>query len=107
MIHAGAACGEATLGWHSRSMDTLHRVAHDDEQAGPIVLSELLECPHDPCVNPLFVWPPQTHHQDAAMRLVAMLGETLVRGDQQSAAQSEQKAKSSSSNIPCRSVPRR
>src|SRR5437773_10602525 len=63
-------------------MDTLDRVAHDDEQAGPIALSELPECHHDPCVNPLLVWLPQTHHQDAAMLLVAVLGETLVRGDQ-------------------------
>lgn len=28
-------------------MNTLHRVAHDDEQAGPIVLSELPECSHE------------------------------------------------------------
>ena len=45
-------------------MDTLHRVAHDDEQSGPIAFRELPECGHDPHMNPLLVGLSQAHHQE-------------------------------------------
>lgn len=54
-------------------MDTLHRIAHDDEESGPIALSELPECGHDPDMNPLLVGLSQAHHQEAIMRLVPVL----------------------------------
>ena len=54
-------------------MDTLHRVTHDDEQTGPIALSELLECSHDSGMNPLLVRLSQTHDQDTVMLFVAVL----------------------------------
>jgi hypothetical protein len=54
-------------------MDTLHRVAHHHEQTGPIGLRELPESSHDPGMNPLLVWLPQTHDQDAVMVFVTVL----------------------------------
>jgi hypothetical protein len=58
---------------HSRSMDTLHPVAHDDEQPRPIALCELSERSHDPCVKPLLVGLSQAHNQHAIVLLVAVL----------------------------------
>jgi len=63
----------ATSWWCSRSMDTLHPVAHDDEQTRPIALRELPERSHDPRMNPLLVGLSQTHNQDAVVLLVAVL----------------------------------
>jgi len=63
-------------------VDTLNRIAHNYEQAGPIVFGELAERRHNPRVNPLFVGLAQSHDQDAAMLLVAVLGEALVRRDE-------------------------
>ena len=54
-------------------MDTLHCVAHDHEQTGPIRLGELPESGHDPGMNPLLVRLPQTHDQDAVMVFVTVL----------------------------------
>ena len=63
-------------------MDTLHRVAHDHEQTRPIALRELPERRPDPRMNPPFVGLSQTHDHNAVMLIVAVLGKTLVRGDQ-------------------------
>ena len=57
----------------SRSMDTLHGVAHNDEQTGPVAILELPDCSHDPHMNPLLVGLAQAHNQESVMRLVAVL----------------------------------
>ena len=62
-------------------METLYRIAHDEEQTGPIILKKLPEGRHNSCMNSLLIGLPQTHDQDAAMRLVAVRGEALVCRD--------------------------
>ena len=43
-------------------MDALHGVTHDHEQTRPIVLGELPERGHYPCMNPLLVGLSESYH---------------------------------------------
>ena len=53
-------------------MDTLHGVAHDEEQARPVALSKLCEGDHYAQVNALLVGLPQTHDENSVMVLTAV-----------------------------------
>ncbi len=63
-------------------MDTLHRIAHDQQQTRPIALRPLPKRSQNVCVNSLFVGLLQTNDEDAVMRLVAVFREILVRRDE-------------------------
>ena len=76
------ACEMATLASDSCSMHTLNRIAHDQEQTGPMVFGELAKRRHNPRVNSLFVGLAHSHYQDAEMLLVAVLGKAFVRRDE-------------------------